>query len=505
MSSSTFAPQSVSGPHPALRPATEQPEEVVLDVTGTIPSELRGTLYRNGPARWEAGGFIAQHAFDGDGMVSKFVIDRAEARFQSRYVRTPKFKAEQAGKGAGVRGMGNQRPGGLLGNAGRLPADSANTHAVVHGERLLALSDAGRPWELDLDDLTTRGECTFNGALPRVSRFSPHPRLDPFSGEMFNFGLDAAPRLRVKLPIGLRCYRFDKSGRLHVDATIPLDHAYVQHDFALTEHYYVFVLVPIILNPLQVMLGQRTAESATSYRADVGTKIVIVPRGGGKQRHVDCPPLVYVHINNAFEDRGDIVVDLTRYDDHREFFDPVRDFRNAIGVVGGFASRLRVGAANRVTVEDVSEQRTELPQHDWRRSTRPYRYGYHTVLTTDPTVAPRIVKVDIDTGRHDEHTFATGDIAGEPIFVPRSATAAEDDGWLLTVVYLATERRCALVILDARHPEKPPIAVARTDRDFFPGFHGSFTTRIGRAHPWSEFGGCTDGHQTTSISTPRVT
>jgi all-trans-8'-apo-beta-carotenal 15,15'-oxygenase len=480
MSSPTIAPLSepVGGPHPALHPATEQPEEVVLDITGTLPPELRGTLYRNGPARWEAGGFVAQHAFDGDGMVSKFVIDGGGVRFQSRYVRTPKFKAEQAGKGGGVRGMGNQRPGGLLGNVGRLPADSANTHAVVHAERLLALSDAGRPWELDLDDLTTRGECTFNGALPRVSRFSPHPRLDPVTGEMFNFGLDFVPRLGAKFPIGLRCYRIDPSGRLHVDATIPLRHAYIQHDFALTEHYYVFVLAPFILNPVAAMLGQRTAESATSHRPDVGTKIVIVPRGGGKQREIECPPLVYVHINNAFEDRGDIVVDLTRYNDYREFFDPVRDFRNTIGVIGGFASRLRVSLGDRVTVQDFSELRTELPQHDWRRSTRPYRYGYHAVLTTDPTIAPRIVKVDIDTETHWEHNFGVGDVAGEPIFVPRSPTAAEDDGWLLTVVHLAAEQRCALVILDARNPDKPPIAIARTNQAFFPGFHGSFTTRI---------------------------
>ncbi|MEV6770147.1 carotenoid oxygenase family protein [Nocardia sp. NPDC051030] len=467
-----------TGTHPVLRPALEAGAEVLADITGTIPAELRGTLYRNGPGRWEAGGFIAQHAFDGDGLVSKFVIDGGTVRFRSQYVRTPKFAAEEAGKGAGVRGIGNQRSGGLLGNLGRFPADSANTHAVVHAERLLALSDAGRPWELDLDDLSTRGVCTFDGKLSPVSRFSPHPHLDPISGEMFNFGLDFAPRIAAKLPIGLKCYRVDPSGRMHVDATVPLDHAYIQHDFALTEHYYVFVLAPIIADPIQAMLGHRTAELATSYRADVGTKIVIVPRGGGKHREIDCPPLVYVHINNAFEDRGDIVVDLTRYDDYREFFDPVRDFRNPNFAIGGFASRLRVTTGDRVTVEDFTEMRTELPQHDWRRTSRPYRYGYHATVSADRSMTPRIVKIDIETGAHHEHAFDVGDVVGEPMFVPRSATAAEDDGWLLTVAYLAAEDRSALVILDAANPEKPPIAVARVDRHFFPGFHGSFTSRV---------------------------
>lgn len=50
-----------------------------------------------------------------------------------------------------------QRPGGPSANALRLPADRANTTAIVHAERLLALADYGRPWELDLDTLDTMG------------------------------------------------------------------------------------------------------------------------------------------------------------------------------------------------------------------------------------------------------------------------------------------------------------------------------------------------------------
>ncbi|ABG92581.1 hypothetical protein RHA1_ro00746 [Rhodococcus jostii RHA1] len=61
------------------------------------------------------------------------------------------------------------------------------------------------------------------------------------------------------------------------DATVPLDHAHIQHDFALTEHYYVFVLAPIILDPVKAMLGLSTAEAATR------------PARGRHQDH-PCPP-----------------------------------------------------------------------------------------------------------------------------------------------------------------------------------------------------------------------
>jgi all-trans-8'-apo-beta-carotenal 15,15'-oxygenase len=247
----------------------------------------------------------------------------------------------------------------------------------------------------------------------------------------------------------------------------------------------VFVLAPIILDPVRAMSGFGTAERATSWRPELGTRIVLLPRGGGPRREIECPPLVYVHTNNAFEDGEDIVVELIRYDDYQEFFRPVRDFRapNALDGFGGYACRVRLTRRDRVILEDLTDQRTELPQHDQRRTARAYRYGYHTVLTGDSTHPGRLVKHDNHTGLRTEHHFEAGDIVGEPIFVPRSATAAEDDGWLLTVVYLAAEHRSALVVLDAQHIQAAPLATARLDQHFYPGFHGSFTSRVTPAHP----------------------
>ena len=74
--------------------------------------------------------------------------------------------------------------------------------------------------------------------------------------------------------------------------------------------------------------------------------------------------------------------------------------------------------------------------------------------------------------------MADGVIAGEPIFVPRSANAAEDDGWLLTLTYLPREHRTALTIVSAKNIESAPIAVAHTHSHFFPGFHGSWVDHV---------------------------
>ena len=60
-------------------------------------------------------------------------------------------------------------------------------------------------------------------------------------------------------------------------------------------------------------------------------------------------------------------------------------------------------------------------------------------------------------------------------------TAAEDDGWLLSLVYSAPEHRSRLVVLDARDVESDPVAVAHLRHHVPLGFHGTFTSRVAEA------------------------
>ncbi len=96
----TLADSHVADALKMYRPAQETPGEIVLPLLGSVPQELRGTLYRNGPADWDHGGFRAAHPFDGDGLMVKFTIDNGEIRFRSRFVDTPKRRKETRGRGA---------------------------------------------------------------------------------------------------------------------------------------------------------------------------------------------------------------------------------------------------------------------------------------------------------------------------------------------------------------------------------------------------------------------
>ena len=64
-------------------------------VAGTLPEDLRGTYYRNGPnARFPPLGSYT-YPLDGDGMIHALRFDGGRVTYANRYVRTPSMAAEE--------------------------------------------------------------------------------------------------------------------------------------------------------------------------------------------------------------------------------------------------------------------------------------------------------------------------------------------------------------------------------------------------------------------------
>lgn len=448
------------------------------EIEGRLPAELTGTLYRNGPAKHESSGKPFGHLFDGDGMLSQFVFAAGRVRYRNRFVRTNHYLAGLSGR-ATLRGVGTQRQGGLLANALRLPANVANTSVTWHAGQLLALCEWGRPWRLDPDTLETLGEYSFDGALRRMHVFSAHPKRDPQTGELFNFGVQYGPITRIYT------YRVDPTGRLHRLRPISLPYAVINHDFALTEKHLVFVLAPIIVQPVRMLLGLTSPMRAVRFDPSRSTRIALVPRDGGKPVIVECEPFVYIHVNNAFEDGLDTVIDLVRYTNFAPF-DAAANFRGTdFAGLDSALWRLRISRSGVVESRIACLDTCEFPQHDPRRTSRPHRFSYFVGLRAmSGEQGDAIVKLDHATGARHAHELrsgsavGTGEVAGEPIFVPRAPDAGEDDGWLVSLVYSPREHRSRLVILDARDPEADPVVQAWLRHHVPYGFHGLFTDRI---------------------------
>ncbi|WP_118171674.1 carotenoid oxygenase family protein [Nostoc sphaeroides] len=78
------------------KPAKEFPPTQLPIISGKIPDGLRGTLYRNGPARLERGGIRMGHWFDGDGAILAVNFTDAIATGVYRYVQTSGYQEEAA-------------------------------------------------------------------------------------------------------------------------------------------------------------------------------------------------------------------------------------------------------------------------------------------------------------------------------------------------------------------------------------------------------------------------
>jgi all-trans-8'-apo-beta-carotenal 15,15'-oxygenase len=86
--------------------------------------------------------------------------------------------------------------------------------------------------------------------------------------------------------------------------------------------------------------------------------------------------------------------------------------------------------------------------------------------------------VNVKTGQWDTHAFGSGRFTTEPVFVPRTASSPEGNGFLLTYVYVAAEHRSELVILDAERVGDAPLAVIKLSFHVPHSFHGTWTSDV---------------------------
>ena len=81
----------------AFRNVEQELTDVALEpARGTVPRELLGTLYRNGPGLLERDGQRVHHPFDGDGMITAIEFNAEGVSLTNRFVRTAGWQAEEA-------------------------------------------------------------------------------------------------------------------------------------------------------------------------------------------------------------------------------------------------------------------------------------------------------------------------------------------------------------------------------------------------------------------------
>ncbi|MCB1703640.1 MAG: carotenoid oxygenase family protein [Halioglobus sp.] len=447
-------------------------------ITGEIPAGLEGTLFYNGPGRNRIGEQQYGHWFDGDGMISAVTITGGRVHYKNRYVRTPKYIDETAAQKILYRGVGTQIPGGPLKNMFRAPGNAANTNVILHGGRLLALWEGGKPWELDPATLQTVGEYTYNGGLSTLQPFSAHPRVDPHSGELYNFGVFGVPKPKLHL------YKVGPDGAMVANTSQYVGDYSMCHDFAITDRYAIFILCPAFMrSPFKFLLGLRSVFEAIEYDASRNTKVLVVELATARivrEFQFDC--FFGFHLGNARQQGDELSIDalcldtmdvmgglsdvfMERGDDFQFLADGARFYRLSLN--------LATGASRKSPVEGALAG--EFPAWNSQHTGRDNRYTWLATIVENgtPYSFNAFQKVDHRTGELKLHDFGEGRFTAEPNFIPRAGGAAEDDGYLVSIVYNHTRKKSEIVIVDAADMQRELAVVPLTHHVPF-GFHGNF-------------------------------
>ncbi|MBI1846504.1 MAG: carotenoid oxygenase family protein [Candidatus Rokubacteria bacterium] len=423
-------------------PVTDERTAFDLPIQGAVPRALRGRYVRNGPNPKTG---QSPHWFLGDGMLHGVEVrDGRAVWYRNRWVRTRAFLEDAA----------MLRPEGGF----DLTVGLANTHVVEHAGRILALVETSFPTEVTRE-LETVGCFDFGGRL--TTGMTAHPKTCPRTGELHFFGYSFMPPF-------LTYHRADADGRLVQSEVIEVPGPTMIHDFAITDRHVLFMDLPLVFDLELALAGTMPYRWSDDYGARVG----VMRRGGTNAdvRWVEVAPCYVFHPLNAYEDgHGDVVMDVVRY--------PELWRAGSADAAPASLHRWRIDPEGRRASEDPLDDRAiEFPRFDERRLGRAHRYGYavDTGRGVDHSSGTALIKYDLRDGRSGVHDFGRGRVPAEPVFVPASAAAAEDEGWLLTYVYDAARDGSDLVILDAADFTGKPVATVALPQRVPFGFHGSW-------------------------------
>ena len=453
-------------------------------VRGTVPVELRGTFYRNGPGRLERDGHRVHHPFDGDGMIAAMRFDNGRVQLTNRFVRTEGWLAEEKADKVLYRGVfGSQKPGGRLANAFDLRLKNiANTNVVRLGDQLLALWEAAEPHALDPESLETRGLSRLDGVLKKGEAFSAHPRFDPgHHGRpcMVTFGVKTGPRSTIRL-MEFATEGLDAGALLHDRSDSFPGFAFL-HDFAITANWAVFLQNAIAFNPLPFVTGEKGAAQCLQSKPGGKGRFWLIPRDSGrfagqKPRILEAPDGFVFHHLNAFEDGDHVVVESIVYDDFPTI-GPDEDFAEVDfdTVPEGILHRCRLDLSREtVQTERISERTCEFAMVNPDRQGLSAQYAWMAVAEretgNDPLQA--IQKLDLKSGTTHTWSAAPRGFVSEPLMVRRPGAEAEDDGWVLDLVWNGARQASDLVILDAR--DLSEVALLELPLPVPHGLHGSW-------------------------------
>ncbi|MGH8227721.1 MAG: carotenoid oxygenase family protein [Steroidobacteraceae bacterium] len=447
-----------------------------LVVEGELPAEIEGAWYRSIPDPQFPPMLGDDTYLSGDGMVSVFRIGKGHADFSMRYVRTDRWRNERAARRSlhglyrnpftddpSVRGKGR---------------GAANTTPIYHAGRLLAAKEDSRAWEVDPATLETLGEWDYHGKL-RSATMTPHPRIDPDTGEMYFFGYEASGLASRDVAYCVA----NRDGELVREDWFEVPYCALMHDFAVTQEHAIFPVFPITADLARLRAGG----PHWAWEGHRDSFVGIMPRDGrvGQMRWFRGPPCSAFHYMNAFTQGSRVHLDFSVTSV------PVFEFIRAASTPPVGVEQL-TGEIVRWTFDlskpgDGIERTTLAPAGDLmriadRHAMRDYEIGYYgrIMLGEGPPlqsgpVGPgfnALSRLEVRSGRMTTLTMDARSTLQEAVHIPSRSPGHE--GYLAFLVDRHDSNLTEAFIVEAERLERGPIARLMIPLRLRCGVHGTW-------------------------------
>ncbi|ERN40645.1 lignostilbene-alpha,beta-dioxygenase [Rubidibacter lacunae KORDI 51-2] len=456
------------------QPAVEFAPTPLNVLEGSLPAGLRGTLYRNGPGRLQRGGDRVGHWFDGDGAILAIALRGTDATGCYRFVQTEGYRAEAAADRYIFPNYGMTAPGPFWNSWIRPVKNSANTSVLALPDKLLALWEGGNPHALELQTLETFGSDRLDG-LVDDEPYSAHPKRDPQTGEIYNFGLTFGPKVTINL------YRSAPDGKILQRGSYRLDCFPMLHDFAIAGGYLIFCIPPVRINLLRVFSGLDSFGGAARWQPQHGTEILVFDRETlSLVSRSRTDPWFQWHLANGCETPdGEIALQLARFPDFRtnQHLKEVTTGR-ATTLARATLWQLHINpkTGEVVVSEELCDRGCEFPVVRGSDPGQPWPATYLTVHRDGGDRRPDLFNA---IARYDtrSQTLTVAD-AGASCYPSEPIHAADADvperGWLLTVVYDGARNTSEAWIYPDDLSSKEPICRLALPQAIPHGFHGTW-------------------------------
>ncbi len=461
--------------------------EVQLDdvpVRGELPAWLAGSLIRNGPGTFHVGERRYRHWFDGLAMLHRFTILDGRVSYANRFLETKAYSAARDEGRIAYSEFATDPCRSLFARAMAVfdpeTTDSAKVNIARVAERYLALAETPIQVQFDPDTLRTVGVTGWDSSV--FGRMTTvHPHLDEDRHEAINL----VTRYGAMSTYAFR--RVDTTDaaapRVRTLTTRRVPQPSYIHSFGISGRYLVLVEFPLVVNPVSLLLWLRPYIENFRWRPERGSRFHIFDRETGAHvRSVTTEAFFAFHHVNAYDDDGQVVVDLVGYDDASviESFYLHRLEEPDARIPPGTLRRFRIPLSGPADVhgEVLSPTAIELPSIDYARmNTNPaHRYVYGVGLKGERGFYDQLVKIDaVDGGTAVWRE--TDCYPGEGVFVGRPGREREDDGVVLSVVLDAARGVSFLLVLDAASFTE--LARAELPHPVLFGYHGQFYDDVG--------------------------